>query len=99
MGDKLRQTLIMVEADVEIMYLNGYVDKITISDIPCQWLWDEMSREAAEYWAVWEYIRVDSEITIQSIKAWVGSPVKKVVSPFPSEDTVQVITHHKGELQ
>ena len=72
-----RYTLIMVEADVEIMYLNGYVDKITISDIPCRWLWDEMSREAAEYWAVWEYIGANYTFDWMSIKSWVGSPVKK----------------------
>lgn len=72
-----RYTVIMVEADVEMMYLNGYVESVTVSSIPCRWLWDEMSREAAEYWAVWEYIGDNYTFEWMSIKSWVGSPVKK----------------------
>ena len=72
-----RRTQIMVEADVEIMYLNGYVDNKRLTDIPCVWVWDEMSREAAEYWAVWEHIGSNYTFEWMSIKSWVGSPVKK----------------------
>lgn len=74
-----RQTEIMVEADVEIMFANGNVSHMTISNIPCTWVWDESSRDAAEYWAVMD--RVDQEFTYDwfTIKSWVGSPVKKEI--------------------
>ncbi len=72
-----RRTQITVEADVEIMYLNGYVDEKRITGIPCTWVWDEMSREAAEYWAVWEHVGANYTFEWMSIKSWVGSPVKK----------------------
>jgi len=75
--EAIRQTEIMVEADVEIMYHNGYVDNKRLTDIPCVWVWDEMSREAAEYWAVWEYVGNSFTFEWMSIKSWVGSPVKK----------------------
>ena len=44
-----RYTHIMVDADVEIMFHHGKPKptKIRIKDIPCLWVWDETSREAA----------------------------------------------------
>jgi len=73
-----RYTNILVDADVEIMFHHGKPEptKIRIKDIPCLWVWDETSREAAEYWAVWDYVGATFTFDWMSIKSWSGSPVK-----------------------
>ena len=47
-----RYTNILVDADVEMMYHCGEIENFRIENIPSLWVWDETSREAAEYWAV-----------------------------------------------
>ena len=76
-----RYTNLVVEADVEIMFHHGKnkPTKIRISDIPCLWIWDETSREAAEYWAVWDHVGAEYNFDWMSIKSWSGSPVKNTV--------------------
>lgn len=74
-----RYTNIIVEADVEMMLLDGKINKITIKDIPCLWIWDELTRDAAEYWAVWDYVGATFTFDWMSIKSWSGSPVKERV--------------------
>ena len=73
-----RYTNILVDADVEMMFHHGKPEptKIRIKDIPCLWVWDETSREAAEYWAVWDYVGATFTFDWMSIKSWSGSPVK-----------------------
>jgi hypothetical protein len=72
-----RQTEIMVSADIEMMFASGTVEKFRLSDIPCNWVWDEMSREAAEYWAAFDHVSNNYKFDWMSIKSWTGSPVKK----------------------
>tara|TARA_R110000737_G_scaffold100895_4_gene134771 strand:- start:322 stop:579 length:258 start_codon:yes stop_codon:yes gene_type:complete len=79
--DDNRYTEIMVEADVEMMYHCGEIHNFTIKDISCLWSWDETSREAAEYWAVWDYVGAHYNFDWMSIKSWTGSPVKKALEP------------------
>ena len=73
-----RYTNILVDADVEMMFHHGKPEptKIRIKDIPCLWVWDETSREAAEYWAVWDYVGANFTFDWMSVKSWSGSPVK-----------------------
>ena len=71
-----RYTHIMVDADVEMMYHCGEVANFRIENIPCLWVWDEMTRETAEYWAVWDYVGANFNFDWMSIKSWSGSPVK-----------------------
>ena len=73
-----RYTNILVDADVEMMFHHGKPEptKIRIKDIPCLWVWDETSREAAEYWAVWDYVGANFTFDWMSIKSWSGSPIK-----------------------
>jgi len=71
-----RYTHILIEAEVEMMFHCGKVETFTISDILCFWLWDEMSRDAAEYWAVWDHVGANYTFDWMSIKCWTGSPVK-----------------------
>jgi predicted RNA-binding Zn ribbon-like protein len=73
----MRQTDIMVEADVEMMLKNGKVERFRLADIPCTWIWDDMSREAAEYWAALDHVSDNYKYDWMSIKSWVGSPVKE----------------------
>lgn len=77
-----RYTNILVDADVEIMFYHSNVEptKIRIKDIPCLWVWDETSREAAEYWAVWDYVGSEYTFDWMSIKSWSGSPVKEKIN-------------------
>ena len=73
-----RYTNILVDADVEMMFHHGKPEptKIRIKDIPCLWVWDETSREAAEYWAIWDYVGATFTFDWMSVKSWSGSPVK-----------------------
>ena len=73
----MRQTNIMVEADVEMMFASGKVERFRLADIPCTWIWDDMSREAAEYWAALDHVSDNYTYDWMSIKSWVGSPVKE----------------------
>tara|TARA_R110001606_G_scaffold396931_1_gene572107 strand:- start:112 stop:345 length:234 start_codon:yes stop_codon:yes gene_type:complete len=73
----MRQTEIMVEADVEMMFTSGKVERFRLADIPCTWLWDDTSREAAEYWAALDHVSDNYTYDWVSIKSWVGSPVKE----------------------
>ena len=72
-----RETKILVEAQVELMFDNGNVSHFTIENIPCLWLWDETSRECAEYWSALDYVTDNFEFDWMSIKSWSGSPVKE----------------------
>ena len=72
-----RQTEIMVSVDIEMMFASGKVESFRLSDIPCTLIWDEMSREAAEYWAALDHVSDNYTYDWMSIKSWVGSPVKE----------------------
>ena len=72
-----RQTEILVSADVEMMFVGGEVEGFRMEDIPCTWVWDETSRDAAEYWAVLDHVSDNYEYDWMSVKSWVGSPVKE----------------------
>ena len=70
-----RETELLVSADVEIMFASGKVHSFRLSDIPCTWTWDEMSRTACEYWAAFDYIgNTWHNYDWFSIKSWTGSP-------------------------
>lgn len=72
-----RQTEIMVSVDIEMMFASGKVESFKLSHIPCTWIWDETSREAAEYWAALDHVSDNYTYDWMSIKSWVGSPVKE----------------------
>jgi hypothetical protein len=74
-----RETKILVEAQVELMFDNGNVSHFKIKNIPCLWMWDETSRECAEYWAALDYVTDNFEFDWMSIKSWCGSPVKEEI--------------------
>ena len=71
-----RYTNILVDADVEMMFHCGEIEKFRICNIPCVWVWDESSREAAEYWAALDHINENYTYDWMSVKSWSGSPVK-----------------------
>tara|TARA_R110000868_G_scaffold382108_1_gene648609 strand:- start:559 stop:819 length:261 start_codon:yes stop_codon:yes gene_type:complete len=45
-----------LDAEVEFTLRDGERHKLYIQEIPCVWQWDVLSREAAELWAVIEYV-------------------------------------------
>lgn len=71
-----RQTQILVDAQVELVFANGNVSHMTIENIPCLWLWDESTRDCAEYWAALDYITDHFDFDWMAIKSWSGSPIK-----------------------
>ena len=75
-----RQTRILVDADVTVRHRETSEEEaLTLKNIECVWHWDDLSREAAEYWAVMDYL-VDTfgnNIDWFSIKGWSGSPMKE----------------------
>ena len=72
-----RQTDLLIDVDVEMMFHCGKVETFRLGNIPCVWEWDEMSREAAEYWSAFDHIGDNYNFTAMSIKSWSSSPVKK----------------------
>jgi len=72
-----RQTEILVDVEVEMMFASGNTERFRLGDIPCTWVWDEVSREAAEYWAAFDHIGNNYTFDWMSIKSWTGSPVKE----------------------
>ena len=76
------KTDILVEADISLIIREtGEEQKLTVHNIPCTWVWEDISRDAAEYWAVADWIAETFGGNIQSfsISCVVGSPVKEEV--------------------
>jgi hypothetical protein len=82
-----RKTEILVDADIEMMFKSGEVHSFRLSNIPCTWVWDEMSRGAAEYWCAFNHVSNHYKFDWMTIKSWTGSPVKSIVDT-PSENSV-----------
>ena len=75
---EIRETNLLVSADVEMMFKSGHVENFRVNGVECLWKWDEASRTSAEYWAVIDYVdNTWPEYDWFSIKSWTGSPVKK----------------------
>lgn len=75
-----RETRIFVDADVIIRNRETTEEKdLTLHGIECVWHWDDSTRDAAEYWAVADYIsqRFGNSIDWFTIKAWTGTPKKE----------------------
>lgn len=72
-----RCTNLLIDVDVEMMFASGKVESFRLSNIPCTWMWDETSREAAEYWAAFDHLGDNYTFEWMSIKSWSSSPVKK----------------------
>ena len=74
-----RTTELLVSADLEI-WLKDSNEKqeIRVHFIPCTWKWDESTRQAAETWAVhdWVATALGDNIETYWIQCVVGSPVK-----------------------
>jgi len=75
-----RETRIHVDADVIIRNRETTKEEnISVNSIECVWHWDDGSRDAAEYWAVMDWVSntFGNNIDWFSIISWVGSPVKE----------------------
>ena len=70
-----RCTKLLIDVDVEMMFYCGKVETFHLGNIPCVWTWDEMSREAAEYWAAFDHIGDNYNFDWMSIKSWSSSPI------------------------
>ena len=74
-----RKTELLVEADIQIwLGRTEGLQVITVRDIPCVWEWDNGSRFAAEYWAVYDWINdtYGDKLGTYWIQCVVGTPVK-----------------------
>lgn len=73
------KTEIMVDTDIVIRIREtGEEQHLTAEGIPCTWVWSDGSRDAAEYWAVADWIAntFGNNIDWFSIKCWTGTPKK-----------------------
>jgi|21_taG_2_1085346.scaffolds.fasta_scaffold00285_32 hypothetical protein len=73
----MRETNLLVSADVEMMACDGEVTDFYVENIPCIWVWDLSSRETAEYWAVCDYVNSKYKYDWFSVKSWSASPIRK----------------------
>ena len=74
------KTNILIEADIIIRIREtGEEQKLTVHDLPCLWVWADGSRDAAEYWAVLDWIEntFGNNVDWFSVACIVGSPVKE----------------------
>ena len=83
-----RETRIFVDADVIIRHREtAKEESLTVKGIECAWHWDDLSGDAAEYWAVYYaaagYLAYTFGNSIDwfSIKSWTGSPHKETCNP------------------
>ena len=75
----MTHTNILVEADITIRHRDtGKEENLTVSNIPCLWVWGDMSRDCAEYWAVSDWITDTFGYNIDwfSIACVVGTPLR-----------------------
>jgi len=76
----MTHTNILVDADILIRNRStGKEAHLSVKDIRCLWIWDDISRETAEYWAVADWIAetFGNGIDWFTIKSWTGSPIKE----------------------
>ena len=74
------KTEISVDADIVIRIREtGEEQNLTVEGIPCTWGWNDGSRDAAEYWAVADWITdtFGNNIYWFSIKCRTGTPKKE----------------------
>ena len=72
-----RETNITVEGEVILRQADGTEDRFTIGGIPCLWKWDEGSRNAAEYWALFDHVAENYTFDWMSIVCWSGTPERE----------------------
>lgn len=75
------KTDILVNAEIVIRTREtGEEQALEVCDVPCTWVWEDGSRDAAEYWAVCDWIAETFGHNIDwfSIKCWTGTPKKEL---------------------
>ena len=65
-----------VEATVDVVTKDGQEHTVTIMGIPVVWEWEVMSREAAEFWAILDYISDHFQFASFSVKCYSSSAAK-----------------------
>tara|TARA_R110002167_G_scaffold303262_1_gene507540 strand:- start:264 stop:566 length:303 start_codon:yes stop_codon:yes gene_type:complete len=75
-----RETRLFVDAEFVIRHREtAKEESMTVKGIECVWHWDDGTRDAAEYWAVIDWVSntFGNNIDWFSIKSWTGSPKKE----------------------
>jgi len=78
-----RETRIHVSADIIIRNREAAKEEnLSVNGIECVWHWDDGSRDAAEYWAVIDWVSntFGNNIDWFNVTSWTGSPVKEKVN-------------------
>ena len=78
-----RETKITVDAEIKIRHREtGEEETLAVHGISTTWLWDEGSRDAAEYWAVADWVAqtFGNDIDWFSIGSWTGTPERGILS-------------------
>lgn len=75
-----RETRIYVDAEYSIRNREtGKEKSLEVKGLEAVWHWDAMTRDAAEYWAVVDWVAQTYGNTVDwfSIESWTGSPKKE----------------------
>lgn len=67
----------MVDAQVLITTDDGQESTVEIKGIPCYWSWEDNTREAAELWAVINYVADNIECAVFCVMSLTSSSAVK----------------------
>lgn len=76
-----RATRLHVDAEFIIRHREtGKEENLEVKGLECVWHWDDGTRDAAEYWAVVDWIgkTFGNSVDWFSVKSWTGSPRKSM---------------------
>ena len=76
-----RATTLHVDAEFIIRHREtGKEENLEVKGLECVWRWDDGTRDAAEYWAVVDWVSqtFGNSVDWFSVKSWTGSPRKSM---------------------
>jgi len=76
--DTERKSNHIIKAYVELQHPSGKIEDVVISGIPCVWDWDTNTREAAELWAVMDYVANNFAVDGFSASSYDSSPAVEI---------------------
>ena len=67
-----------LDAVVDVTTLIGEEHQLNINGIRCIWQWDQMTREAAELWAIIDYVADTFNFTTFSVVSYTSTSALEV---------------------
>jgi len=67
-----------LDAVVDVTTIIGEEHQLNIKDIRCVWQWDQMTREAAELWAIIDYVADTFNFATFSVVSYISTSALEV---------------------